>query len=66
MIITETHVKADGCEVFTIPHCCYICGERLIELPLFMWSGFGDQIWMHVECARKFSQNINLDIESIW
>lgn len=64
MIVDSNSLLEGGFELLEIPRECFLCGERILRFPLFVWDGFNSQLWMHTDCARTFSETIEQDLKN--
>ena len=41
---------------------CFVCGKRLLTLPVFKLSGYGGELWTHPDCAGRLRAIIENDL----
>jgi hypothetical protein len=57
--------RCDTNEIFIRPtDNCFYCGNPLVGDWFIYWQGaddLGQQIWFHMDCAKRFSDALNKD-----
>jgi hypothetical protein len=50
-------VVGQGRAIYQPQEKCYYCGDKL-TLPLVMWSGWTEPIWLHPQCAHELGTHL--------
>jgi hypothetical protein len=67
MLVTEKQFEFPAEKtMWRISDCCFLCGEKLKQVPLIMWHGCRSaeasaEIWLHPKCAVHLATCLLMD-----